>query len=123
MTNNDALYRQEVLRRANNLKHTGSITDSKSLQATNPLCGDEQELDIKLDGNTVQAASFRPQGCLVSKVSTDLLLDLIIGKDIGFIEQLDLDNIVELLHTPLTSSRQKCAMLGLSTIQDYLKSL
>ncbi len=119
---NDALYRQEFLRRANNLKHTGTLENAHTLHAVNPLCGDTQEIDIKLDGNTVIEVTFRPKGCLVSQVSTDLLVDEIIGKDISDVSNMSLDDIVALLHTPLTPSRQKCALLGLGTIQDHLKS-
>ena len=118
---NDALDRQEFLRRANNLKHTGTLENAQTLHAVNPLCGETHENDIMLDGTVVTGLKFRPKGCLVSKVSTDLLIDSVIGKDVADIKAMTLDDIVELLHTPLTPSRQKCALLGLKSIQEHLK--
>ena len=115
----DAMYRAEFLRRSQNLKHVGSV-DGVSIDAVNPLCGDTQEIDIAFDGDKISDIKFRPKGCLVSKVATDIVIDHILGKNKQEAREVELSDIEESMGIKLTPSRRKCANLGLSFIKDYL---
>jgi nitrogen fixation protein NifU and related proteins len=59
--------------------------DAESHQ-TNPLCGDEITLRVRLDegqdGTTVQDVSYDAQGCSISQASASVLHDLVAGKDV-----------------------------------------
>ena len=45
----------------------------------NPSCGDEIELQLKLDGDKISQASFTGHGCAISQASTSLMCELIEG--------------------------------------------
>ncbi len=47
---------------------------------TNPTCGDEITLRVRLDGTTVTDVSYEGQGCSISQASASVLNDLLVGK-------------------------------------------
>ena len=48
----------------------------------NPNCGDEIELELKLDGNKIEDMSFTGHGCAISQASTSIMIDTLRGKTI-----------------------------------------
>lgn len=118
----DSLYRAEFLRRSQNLKHTGVIDSAVSLTGSNPLCGDEQTISLKIEKDTIKQIKFQPKGCMVSQVATDILIEAISGKSRDDVLVLAVEDIEALMGSKLTPSRRKCASLGLKTIQDYLQT-
>lgn len=48
----------------------------------NANCGDDLTLLIRLDGDRVHEASYIGEGCAISKASTAMLLDLILGRSL-----------------------------------------
>jgi len=115
----DAMYRAEFLRRSHNLKHVGRA-DGEMIEAVNPLCGDTQEIDIVFAGDKIESIKFRPKGCLVSKVATDLVIDAMLNKTKSEAAKTTLEDIEEVMGMKLTPSRRKCANLGLESLQNNL---
>jgi len=54
----------------------------------NPLCGDRLTLYLKVEGDTIVAASFEGTGCAISKASASLLTDIVKGKSVAEAEAL-----------------------------------
>lgn len=48
----------------------------------NPSCGDDITLELKLNGNVIEDASFEGVGCAISQASTSMMIDLIKGKTV-----------------------------------------
>ena len=48
----------------------------------NPNCGDEIELELKLDGDKIEDMSFTGHGCAISQASTSIMIDTLRGKTI-----------------------------------------
>jgi nitrogen fixation NifU-like protein len=75
------LYQQVIL---DHCKHPRNFHEMPgatcSAQGRNPLCGDQLQLFIKLEGETIQDASFIGSGCCISKASASLLTDHAKGK-------------------------------------------
>ncbi|MFZ5624322.1 MAG: Fe-S cluster assembly sulfur transfer protein SufU [Gemmatimonadota bacterium] len=46
----------------------------------NPLCGDQVEIWLRLDGDRIADASFQGQGCAISKASASLMTTVLKGK-------------------------------------------
>lgn len=109
------------------------------LEGVNPSCGDDIYLQLKLDENgMVTDGMFNGSGCAISQASTDMMLDLIIGKDKdealklaeGFMsmvrstatsEQIEaLDEAAALESIAHMPARVKCATLGWKTMQKML---
>jgi len=47
----------------------------------NPLCGDDITLELKMNGDVIEDASFVGHGCAISQASTSMMCDLIKGKN------------------------------------------
>ena len=111
------------------------------LEGVNPSCGDEIFLKLKVKDGKITDGAFEGDGCAISQASTDMMLDLIIGKSIeealnlaeiflrmikGQItseekDQLEEAGILEdISHMP---SRVKCAVLGWHTMEEVLKKI
>lgn len=109
------------------------------LEGVNPSCGDDIFLKLKVTDGKITDGAFEGDGCAISQASTDMMLDLIIGKSTeealklaeiflrmikGQItpeekDQLEEAGILEdISHMP---SRVKCAVLGWHTMEEVLK--
>ncbi len=87
-----SLYKTQILQRSKNPEHFGEMADaSHVLEAYNPMCGDQYKLFLKIENGVVNAASFYGFGCAISKASTEVLTQRIIGKKLIKIgEDIDL---------------------------------
>ena len=106
------------------------------LDGVNPSCGDEIQLKLKLDGDTIADGSFVGDGCAISQASADIMLGMIVGKKkdealkmgetfMRMIKGEATDEEIESLeeasalkdisHMP---ARVKCAVLGWRTLKE-----
>lgn len=54
----------------------------------NPNCGDEIELQIKLNGEIIEDMAFLGHGCAISQSSTSVMIDVLKGKTIEEAKQI-----------------------------------
>ena len=108
------------------------------LDGVNPSCGDEIQLKLKLDGDTIADGAFVGDGCAISQASTDIMLGMIVGQkkedalhyaDLfmrmirGEATEEEIESLEEasalrdIAHMP---ARVKCAMLGWRTLAEAL---
>ena len=77
----DELYRDQILEHYKRPHNFGRL-DSFDLEHedTNPFCGDEQHVYIKLDADDrVSSVSFEGKGCAISTAATSMLVDELEG--------------------------------------------
>ncbi len=119
----DELYLTHILEHAKHPKNQGVLTDYDLKETgTNPSCGDELTLYLKLtDNKTVSEVSFEGEGCAISQAATSLLTEKIKGLNIQEINSLTEEDIVTLLGTEVNPARAKCAHLSLVTLKQALK--
>jgi nitrogen fixation protein NifU and related proteins len=105
----------------------------------NPSCGDDIELELKFDGNVIEAAAFTGSGCAISQASTSMMIDLITGKSkeealelvetfIGMIKRdITDDKELEVLEDAMVlknisnmPARVKCAVLAWHTLKEAI---
>ena len=107
-----------------------------ALEGVNPSCGDDIILQLKVEDGKIKDGAFSGSGCAISQASTDMMLDLIIGKtneealklseillkmihDEAVPEELELleeaSSLQDISHMP---SRVKCAVLGWRTMKE-----
>ena len=107
-----------------------------ALEGVNPSCGDDIILQLKVEDGKIKDGAFSGSGCAISQASTDMMLDLIIGKtkeealklseiflkmihDEAVPEEIELleeaSSLQDISHMP---SRVKCAVLGWRTIKE-----
>lgn len=115
----DELYRDQILDHYKRPHNFGRL-DSFDLdfEDSNPLCGDEQHVFIKLDGDDrVAEVSFEGQGCAISTAATSLLTDELVGKSRDELLTLPKGFVLELLGIDISATRLKCALLGLKVVK------
>jgi nitrogen fixation NifU-like protein len=131
-----ALYQEMILDHYRRPRNKGTLDHADmSVVMKNPLCGDEIDLQIVFDGDTIQDVKFTGQGCSISQASASMMTELVKGK-----RELDVERLRELFRamvmgdptlgddTPLGKSRAlagvsrfparvKCALLGWNALE------
>ncbi len=108
------------------------------LQGVNPSCGDDITLSLKVEDGVIKDGAYIGSGCAISQASCDMMLDLIIGKDVDEAKRLSeiflrmiKGEITEEEHEELEEAgiledvshmpaRVKCAVLGWHTMEEML---
>jgi nitrogen fixation NifU-like protein len=115
----DELYRDQILEHYKRPHNFGRVENADlEFEDTNPFCGDEQHVTIKLDGDDkVAAVAFEGKGCAISTAATSLLTDELVGMSREDLLRLPKDFVLELLGIEISATRMKCAMLGLKIVK------
>lgn len=87
----------------------------------NKFCGDEVLLQLKIENDKIVDAKFSGDACAVGIISSSLVTEEIIGKTLQQAKNLTKEKVLEMVGTPLTTSRVKCATLVLEALQNALK--
>ena len=115
----DDLYREQIIDRYQNPLFKGELDPNDiSFEDSNPLCGDEIRIDLRIDErDLVQEAVFSGHGCAISQASADLLMERIQGKSLDEVKSLTKEDILEMLGIELGPVRLKCALLSLKVLK------
>ncbi len=129
----DDLYQQIILEHYRSPKNRASSLEGEDVHVhhSNPLCGDELDLRVDVDGDTVSALAFDGDGCSISQASTSVMTDLVIGLPIekalakhqAFLELMQsrggvepdedvLEDGIAFAGVSRYAARVKCALLG-----------
>ena len=105
----------------------------------NPNCGDEIEIEVKLNGNIIEDMAFTGHGCAISQASTSIMIDTLKGKTVEEAKEI-IETFIGMIKRETTSeeelhkledaiafrnisnmpARVKCALLAWHTIEDIL---
>jgi nitrogen fixation NifU-like protein len=115
----DELYRDQILEHYKRPHNFGKVENPDlEFEDTNPFCGDEQHVTIKLDqDDKVVEIAFDGKGCAISTAATSLLTDELVGMSREELLRLPKDFVLELLGIEISATRMKCAMLGLKVVK------
>ena len=115
----DELYRDQILEHYKRPHNFGRLESfDLDYEDTNPFCGDEQHVFIKLDDDgRVAEISFEGQGCAISTAATSLLTDELLGMTREELLRLPKETVLDLLGIDISATRMKCAMLGLKVVK------
>ena len=81
-TGDDALYQSVILERSRNPRYRRALSGAGVLhgKCTNPLCGDEVAVELRLDrGGQIAEAGFSGEGCAILLASADLMAETVRG--------------------------------------------
>ena len=115
----EELYREQILEHYKRPHNFGPLEDfDLEFEDSNPFCGDEQHVMIKLDGdNRVSEVRFEGKGCAISTAATSLLSDELEGMSREELLRLDKGFVLDLLGIDISATRMKCALLGLKVVK------
>ena len=113
------IYREIILDHYRNPRNKGRIPDADvSIHDSNPLCGDEIDIHLKVDGDTITDVKFEGRGCAISQASASMLTEMVNGKPLTLVKDLTKDDILENIGlTNLGPARVKCALLSLKVLK------
>jgi nitrogen fixation NifU-like protein len=115
----DDIYREIILDHYRNPRNKGKLPDADvSIHDSNPLCGDEIDIHLKVDGDKIRDVKFEGRGCAISQASASMLTEMVMGKPLTSIKDLSKDDILENIGlTSLGPARIKCALLSLKVLK------
>jgi nitrogen fixation NifU-like protein len=115
----DDFYRELILDHYKHPRHRGTLEPNDfSYEDSNPLCGDQIRIDVRLDSEQrVAEVAFTGRGCAISQASASLLTEAILGKPLAEVKALTREDVLELLGIDLTPARLKCALLSLKVLK------
>ncbi|MBO5564332.1 MAG: SUF system NifU family Fe-S cluster assembly protein [Lachnospiraceae bacterium] len=136
------LYREIVNEHNLYPSHKKDLADPTIvLQGVNPSCGDDINLQLLVENDTIADAAFNGSGCAISQASADMMIDLIIGKKtddalrlaeqfMGMIkgtatrdEIEELEEAAALEDISHMPARVKCANLAWRTMKEEIEKL
>jgi nitrogen fixation NifU-like protein len=86
----DDLYREIILDHYRTPRNRGELPTPPAAHATghNPLCGDEIEVFLQVEGDVVTDVKFSGQGCSISQSSASMMSQAVKGKTVAEIRAL-----------------------------------
>src|SRR5438046_6578216 len=102
-----ALYQELILDHYRRPRNKGTLEDAThSVSLNNPLCGDEIDLQLRVDGDVIKEARFIGRGCAVSQASASMMTQLL--KDRSIPQALALaDRMSAMMHGDEAAARDK----------------
>jgi nitrogen fixation protein NifU and related proteins len=115
----DQLYREQILEHYKRPQNFGRLEEfDLEYEDTNPFCGDEQHVWIRLDEeDRVAEVAFEGKGCAISTAATSMLTDELQGKSRTELLRLPKEFVLDLLGIEISATRMKCALLGLKVVK------
>ena len=133
------LYKEVILDHYRAPRNKGRVDPHDvALERNNPLCGDELELFLRYDGDTLEAVGFEGKGCSISQASASMMTEKIQSLPIKQASELaesikrmmageeegdpnELGDLVSLKGVVKYPVRIKCALLSWNTLLEALE--
>lgn len=116
----DNLYRDFILEHYRNPHNKGSL-DPHDLHFvdSNPTCGDEMSMTLRLDGagTAIADVAFDGRGCAISQASASILTDGLRGQSLDEVRAMNPKDLLDELGVPIGPARLKCALLAYKVLQ------
>ena len=78
-----ALYQELILDHYRHPRNQGVLAHpTHAVSLTNPLCGDEIDLQLAVDGEVIKEARFVGRGCSISQAAASMMTQLLKGKTV-----------------------------------------
>jgi nitrogen fixation protein NifU and related proteins len=114
----DSIYREIILEHYQHPKNKGTLDPADfTYEDTNPLCGDEIRIDVRVQDNHVSEIRFSGRGCAVSQASASILTEMVEGKSLDEVKAIGKDELLDEIGIPVSPARIKCALLGLKVLK------
>ncbi len=117
------IYKEHILDLYKNPHNKGNLENpTYEFSKNNPLCGDELKIQVIVKNNKIADVKFQGYGCVISQASASLLTDKIKNLSINEIKKISKEDVLKMLHIPISPARLNCALLPLNTIKGVLEN-
>jgi nitrogen fixation protein NifU and related proteins len=115
----DDIYREIILDHYRNPRNKGKLSNADvSIHDSNPLCGDEIDIHLKIEEGKVKDIKFEGRGCAISQASASMLTEMVMDKPLTTVKDLMKEDILENIGLMnLGPARIKCALLSLKVLK------
>ncbi len=114
----ESLYREIILDHYRNPRNKGHLDPADyTYEDTNPLCGDEVRIDVRVKDGIVDEIAFSGRGCAISQASASILTEMVEGQPLDEVKALTKDDLLDELGVPVSPARLKCALLSLKVLK------
>jgi nitrogen fixation NifU-like protein len=88
----------------------------------NPGCGDIVTIYLRVTpaGDAVERLTFEGKGCTISQAAASILTELVDGKPLSEVDEMDFNDMIDLLGREVVSTRPRCATLALGTLKSAI---
>ncbi len=84
-----SLFQELILDHYRKPRNKGALEEpTVTIAMHNPVCGDEIELQLRLDGERLNAVRFAGHGCSISQASASMMTELAGGRTVAELEEL-----------------------------------
>ena len=136
----ETIYKSALLDHFHNPRHKGDLEAMDHVaRGSNPRCGDEIEIGVRIADETLHEVRFRGRGCSICLASASIMCDCTSGKTLDEAEQqlgqmlACFDGAQCPLPSPTSlaalaalrehSARRKCVLLAWTALQEILAGL
>jgi nitrogen fixation NifU-like protein len=82
MSSRRALYQDMILDHNRSPQNYGRLENAnRRVEGSNPLCGDQLTIWLRMDGERIQDVGFEGSGCAISRASASLMTSAVKGKN------------------------------------------
>ncbi len=140
MSLSEDLYKEIIIEHSQNPSHNEHLTDANVKESgVNRSCGDELDLELRVENGVVVKVGVLARGCSISTASASMMADAIEGRTIEQVEELidrfkgmllanadpefpeELEDLEALKGVKRYPIRVKCATLSWNTLEQALK--
>ncbi len=83
------LYQEVILDHNKRPRNYQRLADAnRTAEGFNPLCGDQLQLYVKVEGGVIRDIGFQGSGCAISKASASLMTSMLKGKTCAEADEL-----------------------------------
>jgi nitrogen fixation NifU-like protein len=111
-----ALYSAKVLEQVRNPQHLGRMEAPDVHAALTGWCGDTMEICLRLNGSTIQEATFMTDGCGPSVASGNMLTTMVQGLALDEANRINPEDLLVALDG-LPEDSTHCATLAVDTLR------
>ncbi len=113
-----SIYSELILDHYQHPRNFGKVVHpSQKAFVSNPLCGDEIEMTIKIIKGKIAEIKFQGRGCAISLASASMVTEFLKGKPKEQLKKIDKEHIIKMLGIELGVNRIKCALLPLEALK------
>ncbi len=114
------VYNETVIDHALRPRNLGEIVGASGFGRIIGSCGDTMEIWLKVERNTVVAATFATDGCGATLVCGSMLTELVRGKSLPLALGISQQGVLDALGG-LPEGNKHCALLAVNTLREAIK--
>jgi len=114
----DELYRDYILEHYKQPRNFGELAERDlEFHDTNPLCGDELGVHIRVEDGKIAELRWHGQGCAISQAAASIASEELVGMPVDEAAELNADWMLEHMGIQISATRRKCALLNLKVLR------